>query len=171
MRHSQTYSQYWHQAPGVREDPSIALAHDTHSCLSSPLPCRSVLEDASCPSDAASQFSTLYTQHKDVLRQGAASASAAAVSLPSLGSLSSTVVPSIVDVSWRLDDYLKSDSMDQVRQPVYLVTLTTTTPAQANGAASGPATRPVPFECNLQQLQDLLAKLKDAQKQIQQRVE
>jgi hypothetical protein len=126
-----------------------------------------VLEEASWPSDAITQFTSLYTQHKDALRHGA---SASSTPLPSLGALSSTAAPSIVDVSWRVDDYLRSDAIDQVRLPTYLVSLTTTIPASTN-ASQAPATTAVPFSCNFQQLQDLLAKLKDAQKQIQQRVE
>lgn len=124
-----------------------------------------VLEDASWPSDSIAQFTQLYTQHKDALRHGAR---VAATPLPALGSLSSTSFPSIIDVSWRVDDYLRSDALDQVRLPNYLVTLTTTNTAQPNQTTQ---TNQVPFACNFQQLQDLLAKLKDAQKQIQQRVE
>lgn len=129
--------------------------------------CRSVLEDASWPTSSITHFTTLFSQHKDALRHGS---SASSTPLPSLVALASTAAPAVVDVHWRLDDYLKSDAADQVRLPTYLVSLTTAPPATALGSQP-PSTVEVPFACNFQQLQDLLAKLKDAQKQIQQRVE
>ena len=137
--------------------------------------CRSlVLEECSWPSSAVSQLTGLYSAHKDAMRCGsAASASAAAASsVPALCSLSSTAVPSVVDISWRVDDYLRSDAIDAVRVPSYLISLTTLQPLSGSGGGAAEATTAqVPFACNFQQLQDLLAKLKDAQKQIQQRVE
>lgn len=80
-------------------------------------------------------------------------------------------MPSVVDVSWRVDDYLRSDAIDAVRVPSYLISLTTLQPVGGSNSGGEAATTQVPFACNFQQLQDLLAKLKDAQKQIQQRVE
>lgn len=139
-----------------------------------------VLEDASWPSAGVAQMSTLFTAHKDALRLGSASATAsssssapavAGAAVPSLSSLSSTSFPSVVGVSWRLDDYLRSDAIEGVRLPSYMISLQTQQQQQSNGGPIEGATEQTPFACNFQQLQDLLAKLKDAQKQIQQRVE
>lgn len=121
-----------------------------------------VLEEAGWSADFISQFNTLFAQNKEAIRTGSSTSSPP---LPSLSSLSSTSAPSIIDVSWRVDDYLRSDSIDAVRLPSYLLALTTT----SNDANNN--NNQVKFACNFQQLQDLLAKLKDAQKQIQQRVE
>jgi hypothetical protein len=137
-------------------------------CSCSPIEsvCSAVLEEAGWPSASISQLIGLYAQQKDALRSGSSTSSPP---LPTLSTLTSTSAPSIVDVSWRVDDYLRSDALDQLRLPNYLLALTTTQ-AAVNGVPNTQQSQ-VTFSCNLQQLQDLLAKLKDAQKQIQQRVE
>jgi len=141
--------------------------------LSSP-----VLEQAGWPSTASTQLLSLYSERKDALR-GSSTAAAAPTSsaVPSLSSLSSTAFPSVIGVSWRVDDYIKSDTLDALRQPSFLLELQAQGPASTSrlgGAAEQAAdsgVQRIPFTCNFQQMQDLLAKLKDAQKQIQQRVE
>ena len=66
---------------------------------------------------------------------------------------------SIVDISWRLDYYVKSDLLEQVRQPVYFLTLKTQQPDGRLGE--------VQFTANFQELQDILGKVKDAIKQVE----
>lgn len=68
----------------------------------------------------------------------------------------------MVDISWRLDFFVKSDSLDAIRTPLYFITLKT---QQPDGSL-----KDVKFTCNLQELQDLLFKLKDAEKQVSSRV-
>jgi hypothetical protein len=134
-----------------------------------------VLEGAGWSSAAISEVVAQFGANKETLRGGAAaSPSAAASAIPAaasaalpLSSLSSTSFPSIVGIEWRVDAYLRSDALDAVRAPSFLLSLQTQQP----GAPAGAAPQCIPFSCNFQQLQDLLAKLKDAQKQIQQRVE
>jgi hypothetical protein len=74
-----------------------------------------------------------------------------------------------------VDDFLRSDVVDSVRQPSFLLELHAQAPLtpeeQAQGGKTDQGVHNIPFACNFQQMQDLLAKLKDAQKQIQQRVE
>eukprot|EP00808_Paulinella_micropora_P002347 g11544.t1 len=60
----------------------------------------------------------------------------------------------ICGLEWRIDYYIKSDSYELARMPVYFITLHT---RDAAGKA-----KDVQFTCNLQELQDLSAKLKDA---------
>jgi hypothetical protein len=161
-------------------------------CPALPLPCfflslcSTILEQAGWPSSASQQLSQAYAAQKDALRgtssssssasaaaSAASSAAPAALAAPSLSSLSSTRFPSVVGVSWRVDDFLRSDVVDSVRQPSFLLELHAQAPLTADEQAQGKTdgVHNIPFACNFQQMQDLLAKLKDAQKQIQQRVE
>ncbi|KYR01113.1 COMM domain-containing protein 3 [Tieghemostelium lacteum] len=68
--------------------------------------------------------------------------------------------PHIIDVNWRLDYFMKSNSVEKLNTPVYLINLTT---EQEEGVQPGK----VEFACTLDQLQDLVYKLRDAQKQIE----
>lgn len=65
--------------------------------------------------------------------------------------------PHIVDVDWRLDYYMKNNHMEKVNSAVYLISLKTEVSGEAD-------TRDVQFSCSLEQLQDLVGKLKDATK-------
>jgi hypothetical protein len=65
---------------------------------------------------------------------------------------------SIVGLTWRLDYQIRSDTYDNARTPLYFITLNTRTSA---GELEDKT-----FTANLQELQDLHAKLKDAKNQI-----
>ncbi|KAF2070866.1 hypothetical protein CYY_007822 [Polysphondylium violaceum] len=67
--------------------------------------------------------------------------------------------PHIIDINWRLDYFLKSNSLEKLNTPVYIVSLTTEQEEDQKGK--------VEFACTLDQLQDLVFKLRDAQKQIE----
>ncbi|EGC29168.1 hypothetical protein DICPUDRAFT_43230 [Dictyostelium purpureum] len=67
--------------------------------------------------------------------------------------------PHIIDVNWRLDFFMKSNSVEKLNQPVYIINLTTEQEENIKGK--------VQFACTLEQLQDLVFKLRDAQKQIE----
>lgn len=65
----------------------------------------------------------------------------------------------VVDVDWRLDYYIKSNTVERVDVPVFFVALTV--------QDADDSTRVVQFSASLQELQDLLAKLQDAAKNIE----
>eukprot|EP01113_Clastostelium_recurvatum_P022482 TRINITY_DN2684_c0_g1_i1.p1 TRINITY_DN2684_c0_g1~~TRINITY_DN2684_c0_g1_i1.p1 ORF type:complete len:196 (+),score=43.04 TRINITY_DN2684_c0_g1_i1:17-604(+) len=67
--------------------------------------------------------------------------------------------PSIVDVDWRLDYFIKANSIEKINVPVYRIALKTEEGEGQTGT--------VEFACSMEQLQDLVAKLKDAVKQIE----
>ncbi|XP_074622573.1 COMM domain-containing protein 3-like [Acropora palmata] len=68
--------------------------------------------------------------------------------------------PHIVDVDWRLDYYIKNNQMEKVNKPMYLITLKTVESGKPQG-------KDVQFSCSMEQLQDLVGKLKDACKSIE----
>ncbi|NXE37376.1 COMD3 protein, partial [Ptilorrhoa leucosticta] len=66
----------------------------------------------------------------------------------------------ITDVSWRLEYQIKNNQLHKTYQPSYLVTL--------NVENSDSGSRPdVSFSCTMEQLQDLVGKLKDAAKSLE----
>lgn len=68
--------------------------------------------------------------------------------------------PHIVDVDWRLDYYLKNNHLDKMNEPVYFITLKT-----EEGDQQG--TKNIQFSCSIEQLQDMVGKLKDATKSME----
>lgn len=71
---------------------------------------------------------------------------------------SSEDVPHLVDVAWRLDFHLKSNSLEKVHEPSFLLELK---------VDNGPRRESVQLACSTAQLQDLVAKLKDAAKSME----
>nr|XP_057916249.1 COMM domain-containing protein 3 [Doryrhamphus excisus] len=61
----------------------------------------------------------------------------------------------ITDVSWRLQYHIKNSLLDKVNEPFYLISLNTEN-------KGGP--EDVTFTCTMEQLQDMVGKLKDAAK-------
>lgn len=76
-----------------------------------------------------------------------------------LSQLTSFQLDKIINISWRLDDYIRGNTLDHIRQPTYYITFHT---LQSNGNK-----KDILFTANYQEMQDLLSKLKDAQKQIE----
>lgn len=76
-----------------------------------------------------------------------------------LAGASSVRRPRVVDIDWRLDYYLKNNEVEGISVPVYFVRLHT----RNNDGTPGK----VEFTCSLEELQDLVAKLKDASKQTE----
>ncbi|XP_033841753.1 COMM domain-containing protein 3 [Periophthalmus magnuspinnatus] len=68
-------------------------------------------------------------------------------------------LPEINDVSWRLQYQIKSAQVDKVDEPFYLITLNTEKEAESS--------EDVNFSCTVEQLQDLVGKLKDAAKSLE----
>ncbi|NWH17014.1 COMD3 protein, partial [Grus americana] len=66
----------------------------------------------------------------------------------------------ITDVSWRLEYQIKSNQLHKTYQPSYLVTLN----VENSDSGSHPDVR---FSCTMEQLQDLVGKLKDAAKSLE----
>ncbi|XP_026147841.1 COMM domain-containing protein 3 [Mastacembelus armatus] len=66
--------------------------------------------------------------------------------------------PQINDVSWRLKYHLKNGQVDKVSEPFYLISLDT-----KNEGSS----KDISFTCTVEQLQDLVGKLKDAAKIVE----
>lgn len=67
--------------------------------------------------------------------------------------------PHVTDVSWRLDYYLKDDQLEKVNAPVYLVEFAT----EANDGQKGT----VQLSLSIEQLQDVVNRLKDASRALQ----
>ncbi|XP_012862230.1 COMM domain-containing protein 3 [Echinops telfairi] len=76
-----------------------------------------------------------------------------------LGSLGRSL-PHITDVSWRLEYQIKTNQLHKLYRPAYLVTLH----IENTDSESHPE---INFSCNMEQLQDLVGKLKDASKSLE----
>ncbi|NXR14864.1 COMD3 protein, partial [Semnornis frantzii] len=66
----------------------------------------------------------------------------------------------VTDVSWRLEYQIKNNQLHKTYQPSYLVTLN----IENSDSGSHPD---VSFSCTMEQLQDLVGKLKDAAKSLE----
>ena len=62
--------------------------------------------------------------------------------------------PHIIDVKWRLDYHIKSARIEKVDEPVWIINLKT---IDKDGEP-----KDVEFSCNREEMQEFLAKLKDA---------
>ncbi|XP_015462734.2 COMM domain-containing protein 3 isoform X1 [Astyanax mexicanus] len=69
--------------------------------------------------------------------------------------------PHITDASWRLEYCIKNGHVHKVNQPSYLISFDV-----ENGEREGTSSE-VNFSCTLEQLQDLVGKLKDAAKSVE----
>jgi len=107
----------------------------------------STFVDARVPAGIAKSAADLYSAAKDRLRTEL------------LAHVSSVRRPRIVDVEWRLDYYLKSNSVERINVPVYFVKLITVDSEGKPGK--------VEFTCSIEELQDLIASLRDATKQTE----
>lgn len=105
-----------------------------------------VLEECKYTPDRIEVFAKAFEAAKPQLR----------ASLSDVGSQ----FPHIVDVDWRLDYYIKNNHLDKVNEPTYLVTLKTE-------EGDGQGTKDIQFACSIEQLQDMVGKLKDATKSME----
>ncbi|XP_065053973.1 COMM domain-containing protein 3-like [Rhopilema esculentum] len=71
-----------------------------------------------------------------------------------------TSYPHIIDIDWRLDYFIKSNQMEKINEPQYLLSLKT----QDNDVTSVDV---VNISCSVDELQDLVGKLKDAAKVLE----
>ncbi|XP_030301417.1 COMM domain-containing protein 3 [Calypte anna] len=104
------------------------------------------LEDCKLDKEKIEQFCTEYQKNKDALEI-------------LLGSIGRSPLH-ITDVSWRLEYQIKSNQLHKTYQPSYLVTLN----VENSDSGSHPD---VSFSCTMEQLQDLVGKLKDAAKSLE----
>ena len=68
----------------------------------------------------------------------------------------------VVDVKWRLDYYVRSSGMERIDKPLYYIVLKTI----ENGKS-----KDIEFTCSLENMQELVYKLRDAVKQVENYVE
>ncbi|XP_070842166.1 COMM domain-containing protein 3 [Chaetodon trifascialis] len=66
--------------------------------------------------------------------------------------------PRVNDVSWRLQYHMKNGQVDKVNEPFYSISLNT----ENEGSSED-----INFTCTMEQLQDLVGKLKDAAKSVE----
>ncbi|MCI4391454.1 hypothetical protein PGIGA_G00134600 [Pangasianodon gigas] len=107
----------------------------------------SCLEDLRFDSERVDAFYELYQKSK--------------TNLEKLLSSIDRCPPHITDVSWRLDYCIKNSHVHKVNQPSYLISFNT-----ENGENTG-ASSELNFSCTLEQLQDLVGKMKDAAKSVE----
>ncbi|XP_017308136.2 COMM domain-containing protein 3 [Ictalurus punctatus] len=107
----------------------------------------SSLEDLKFDSERVDAFYMLYQKNK--------------TNLEKLLSSIDGCPPHITDVSWRLDYCIKNSHVHKVNQPSYLISFNTES-GDNNGASSK-----LNFSCTLEQLQDLVGKMKDAAKSLE----
>ncbi|XP_022785890.1 myosin-9-like isoform X2 [Stylophora pistillata] len=106
----------------------------------------SVLEDCKWGTDRIEYFTKQFLDYKP--------------NLEALLARTGSSFPHVVDVDWRLDYYIKNNQMEKVNKPTYLITLKTEEAGKAKG-------EDVQFSCTMEQLQDLVGKLKDACKSVE----
>uniref|UniRef100_A0A8C4IZG2 COMM domain-containing protein 3 n=1 Tax=Dromaius novaehollandiae TaxID=8790 RepID=A0A8C4IZG2_DRONO len=104
------------------------------------------LEDCKLDRERIEEFCTEYQKNEDALEI-------------ILGSIGRSPLH-ITDVSWRLEYQIKTNQLHKTYQPSYLVTLN----VENSDSGSHPD---VSFSCTMEQLQDLVGKLKDAAKSLE----
>jgi len=126
---------------------------------SDPLQMKGVLEEQEIPEPRSDMITKYYSEAITPIRR----------------ELSTTgfSFPHLVDIKWRLDYFMRSNTLEKVNAPVYLLSLNTKKSrevSQSENEESGNTTSTddkVEFTCTMEQLQDLLTKLKDAAKQVE----
>ncbi|KAK2859372.1 hypothetical protein Q5P01_003992 [Channa striata] len=104
----------------------------------------SCLEDLTFSSERIAIFFSTYEEHKKELGR----------ILASIGRRP----PHINDVSWRLKYHMKNGQVDKVNEPFYSISLN----VENEGSSED-----INFTCTVEQLQDLVGKLKDAAKSVE----
>ncbi|CAH1790352.1 unnamed protein product [Owenia fusiformis] len=118
-----------------------AAKHDADSNTIS-----AVLEDCKYNTERIKAFNNTYLPQKPYLQ----------LILGNTG----TNPPHIVDVDWRLDYYIKNNHLEKVNEAVYLISLKTE-------ECGFEGTKSIDFACTVEQLQDMVGKLKDACKSLE----
>ncbi|XP_059155392.1 COMM domain-containing protein 3-like [Physella acuta] len=121
----------------------VTLAIEAAKCDSNEQNLSTTLEECKYTSDRINDFNKIFLPQKSHIQL-------------LLGKIGSSF-PHIVDVDWRLDYYIKNNHLEKIDSPVYLICLHTEMPGE-------PELKEIQFSCTLEQLQDLVGKLKDATK-------
>lgn len=108
--------------------------------------CRPILDECQFSSARSQAFLTAFLQRKPALR--------------TLLSKTAFSFAHIVDVSWRVDYYIKSNLQEKIGAPVYFISLKLLPPDQDE-------IQTLQFTASLQELQDLVSKLQEACKQVE----
>ncbi|BFY97436.1 hypothetical protein BsWGS_00476 [Bradybaena similaris] len=106
----------------------------------------SLLEECKYTADKINEFSKVFLPQKPHIQL-------------LLGKIGSSF-PHIVDVDWRLDYYIKNNNVEKVNSGVYLISLKTEIPGEHE-------LKDFQFSCTVEQLQDLVGKLRDATKSME----
>ncbi|KAM3860417.1 COMM domain-containing protein 3 [Diretmus argenteus] len=104
----------------------------------------SCLEDVTCSAERTEIFYDAYQKHKGEV-EGL---------LASIGKR----LPHINDASWRLEYNMKNGHVHKVNEPFYQISLS----AEKDGSSED-----INFSCTMEQLQDLVGKMKDAAKSLE----
>ncbi|KAG5268137.1 hypothetical protein AALO_G00208640 [Alosa alosa] len=107
----------------------------------------SCLEDVSFDAERIDVFYSSYQHHKRSLE----------TLLESIGGSP----PHVTDVLWRLDYCIKNSHVHKVNQPSYLISF------HVENGDCGTSSKEVNFNCTMEQLQDLVGKMKDAAKSLE----
>lgn len=118
-----------------------ATKHDAHGTTLS-----SLLEECQVGSQRITKFLNLYQENKEKIQ----------LQLSLIGSS----YDQIIDASWRQDYIIKSSNCEKISEPSYVISLKTWN-TQRNSEDN------ITFGCSMEQLQDLVLKLKDATKCIE----
>lgn len=118
-----------------------AAKHDVHTSTLS-----SLFEECQMGSKRATTFLNMYQENKERIQ----------VQLSLIGSS----YDQIYDASWRQDYIIKSSHCEKICEPSYVISLKTWNSVKNSGDD-------ITFGCSMEQLQDLVLKLKDATKCIE----
>jgi len=118
-----------------------------------PVVLKGVLEQENVDAQRATFITTLYSTTKEALR--------------TILSTTSFHYPHITNIDWRLDYFIKSNAMEKVNTPIYMISLETKEAQQLGMNSDSSETGKMEFTCTLEQLQDLHIRLKDAAKQVE----
>ena len=129
-------------------------------------PLSALLEEAGCSASRVSAFLALYEPLRSLYRSSVSS---------SLSSFASSSLPSLTSASHRSELYVRSNLAEQIRQPIIFLTLhaqgggehrqSTTTRSTTMTASTSTTSSPAPFlsfTATAEDLQDMLAKVREA---------
>mmetsp|Transcript_17568 Transcript_17568/g.24393 ORF Transcript_17568/g.24393 Transcript_17568/m.24393 type:complete len:201 (-) Transcript_17568:30-632(-) len=109
----------------------------------------SALEEAKLSEDRVKTVMTMFDQCKPILRK--------------VLSRNKTSFPQLLRTEWRLDHHMRSRSIEQLREPVYMLKLHVYDPSIG-------AEREIQMTCNHQELSDLHAQIKGATTRVEKMV-
>jgi len=140
-------------ASGGEKKVALALANFFIECArrdASVDEIRELLEESGFSANRIKEFIHVFQRNKESLRIN-------------ISSITSFGRAKIIDVDWRLDYNIKSSQGEKVNQMSYLVNIHTQEPSDSE-------IKIISFNCSLEQLQDLVGKLKDAVRCVEKQI-